>query len=91
MIITTTKITVNGKHRIIRTVLEHTDLDFEGIYKGADIEINWDEQLERYSILVRNPEISFGTLYDGYAPDHIHNIDDAIREALIGSGLVGEV
>lgn len=86
---------IDGKRYIIRQVDAHTKTHFEGKYKGFYIEVYLDESdyepdEERYYIHVYNPELSFGTAYDGWAPDEIDNLEDAIKEALRASSLLRE-
>ena len=59
---------------------------FHGTHKGYNVEID-KEPDGRFYIRVYNPEISFGTAYDGWAPDHIRTMKEAKREALRGAGL----
>ena len=89
------RLLIEGKSYIIRQVDAHTKTRFEGKYKGFYIEVYLDENdyepdQERYYIHVYNPEISFGTAYDGWAPEEVANLEDAIKEALRGSQLLRE-
>ena len=86
---------IDGRRYLIRKVDVHTKKRFEGRYKGYDINVWLDEDDfepadRRHYIQVENPEESFGTLYDGWADEEIDNLEDAIKEALKGSGLIGE-
>lgn len=60
-------------------------------YKGLMIDINRDEENEldggEFDIHVFNPEISFGTVYQGHWGDPGATINEAIEEALKGSRL----
>lgn len=69
--------------RIISKGRDH----FLGTHKGYTIDIEKEPDGSFY-IRVYNPEISFGTAYDGWAPEHIRTMKDAKREALRGSGLL---
>ena len=60
---------IDGRRYLIQRVDVHTKTRFEA---GG----------RRYYIHVYNPEISFGTVYDGWADEEIDNLDDAIKEAL---------
>ena len=87
------RLLIEGKSYIIRQVDAHTKTRFEGKYKGFYIEVYLDENdyepdQERYYIHVYNPEISLGTAYDGWAPEEVDNLKDAIKEALRGSQLL---
>ena len=86
---------IDGRKYIIRQVSEHTSTRFDGRYKGYDISVWLDEEDYepedcRYYITVTNPEVSFGTAYDGWAPEEIDNLEDAIKEALRGACLLRE-
>lgn len=87
---------IDGRKYIIRQVEIHTETRFEGRYKGYNITVWLDEDDYepedcRYYIMVQNPEVSFGTSYDGWAPpEEIDNLEDAIKEALRGSCLLRE-
>jgi hypothetical protein len=79
----------------IRKIKEHTPDSFRGIYKGYDIEIERDLERDKHGyvfyITVRNPEIAFGTNYDGwweYEGSAYPSIEDAVEEALKGSGFI---
>ncbi|MDJ0921081.1 MAG: hypothetical protein QNI84_08125 [Henriciella sp.] len=85
----------------IKKTFEETETYFRGQYKGYTIEIereeihpligyDYDDPEILFSIHVYNPEISFGTLYDGYAPKHVETMRQAKSEALRGSQLVKE-
>lgn len=89
---------MHDSSRIKKTFTE-TETSFEGEYKGYRIEIELEE-IERFTgyddaepehrfyIRVFNNEISFGTLYDGYAPEEIETMKEAKAEALRGSMLI---
>lgn len=84
---------IDGKRCIIRQVDLHTETRFEARYKGYEMSVCLDEddyapEERRYYILVQNPEVSFGTAYDGWAPEEADTLDKAIEEALRGSMLV---
>ena len=84
---------IDGHKYFIRHVDVHTETRFEGTYKGSNITVWLDEddyQAEecRYYIMVNNPHVSFGTSYDGWAPEWIDNLEDAVKEALRGSCLL---
>lgn len=86
---------IEGLRYVIRRVDVHTKTRFEGWYKGFYMEVYLDEadfepEDRRYYINVYNPEISFGTVYDGWADEEIDNLEAAIKEALRGSGLLRE-
>lgn len=86
---------IDGRKYIIRQVDIHTETRFEARYKGNNIAVWLDEddckpEDCRYYIMVQNPEVSFGTSYDGWAPEEIDNLEDAIKEALRGSCLLRE-
>ena len=85
----------------IKKTFSETETEFHGEYKGYTIEIELEEIGRRagydydkpetgFYIRVYNPEISFGTLYDGYAPEDIETMKEAKVEALRGSGLIEE-
>lgn len=90
---------IDGKKRVFRHVDVHTKTRFEARYKGFDISVYLDVEEDededdcapeecRYYILVCNPEISFGTAYDGWAPEEADTLEKAIVEALRGSQLL---
>ena len=86
---------IEGLKYVIRQVDVHTKTRFEGKHKGFYMEVYLDEddyepEDRRYYIHVYNPEISFGTAYDGWAPEEIDNLEDAIKEALRGASLLRE-
>ena len=83
----------------IKKTFKETDTYFHGQYKGYNIEIqleeieppigyDYDEPETRFYIHVQNPEVSFGTLYEGYAPEEVETMRQAKSEALRGSMLV---
>lgn len=83
----------NGKIKRIKEIHVHTKKRFEGRYKGYYLTVwldedDYNEQDQRYYIIVNNPEVSFGTLYDGWADEDVDNLDDAIKEALKGATLI---
>jgi len=91
----TTSFKINGKWHFFRKVETYTDYRFEAKYKGYDFEIflDLDEDEEpdgesRFYITVCNPEISFGTVYDGWADENITNVEQAVACALEGSMLI---
>ena len=80
-------IEINRRRHIFRRHFIYTNEEFATFYKGHDVNIERDERTGHFSIHVRNPEISFGTAYDGYADESVETMEQAIKEALIGSGL----
>lgn len=86
---------IEGLKYVIRRVDVHTKTRFEAWYKGFYMQVYLDEddfepEDRRYYINVYNPEISFGTVYDGWADEEIDNLEDAIKEAIRGSGFLRE-
>lgn len=71
----------------IKIIHEKSDDQFRGVYKGYEIEINREESGGFY-IYVRNPNVSFGTTYDGYWGEDDNTMDEAIHQALLGSCLI---
>ncbi len=75
-----------------RNIRDNTKDMFDATYKGMDIYISTDhgygkakhKHLTRYYITVFSPESG---IYDYQGWEDCHNMDDAIREALTGSGL----
>jgi len=90
------KTVVDGKKRIIRNPEINTDNDFIGKYRGFYIEIALQDTRDEFYIKVYNPEVSFGTIYDGVFTEDDHfircvkagteitpfNIDCAIQDAI---------
>lgn len=67
---------------------------FEGRYKGYDISVYSMEETARpgraWYIHVRDDDREFGTGYNGYWGNADHTLDEAVEQALIGSGLIDE-
>ena len=55
-----------------------------GSYRGYRIEINREDD-GRFYIYVCNPDISFGTAYDGWWGEARNTIDEALQQAFKGS------
>lgn len=84
----------------IKKTFEETETWFHGEYKGYTIEIELEEDevdykscygpdiVKSFYVRVYNPEISFGTVCDGYAPEEIETMREAKAFALMASGLV---
>ncbi|RYD46336.1 MAG: hypothetical protein EOP85_07660, partial [Verrucomicrobiaceae bacterium] len=84
---------IDGIRHVIRKVTVHTKKRFEATYKSHELQVWLDEddytaRDRRFYIIVQNPHVSFGTAYDGWAPEEIDNLEDAIKEALRGSQLL---
>jgi hypothetical protein len=68
-------------------ILEERRGYFRGIHKGAEIEIERDNDFEdhKFYIRVRSPDGTY--MYDGYSPAGITTMPHAKREAIRGACL----
>lgn len=79
--------------------------EFFATYKGYQVHVEWQGDVDEqdgevfeeppldgmaYYIVVRNPEISFGTAYEGYWGDARNSLEEAVEEALVGSCLIAD-
>jgi hypothetical protein len=68
-------------------VLETTPEHLHATHKGANIHIDREDD-GRFYIIVTWKDGS--TMYDGWAPEGVGSMEDALKEALRGSMLGGE-
>jgi len=70
----------------IKKIVKKTKTYFEATYKKHYFVIEWDKKTRIWDIEVRAKD--GGLAYNGYWGNETENIDDAIYEAMRGSGLL---
>lgn len=72
----------------IKKVIKKTKKYFEATYKKHRFLIVWKEEWNRWNILVVSDYENGDIVYNGFWGNKNYDIDDAIYEAMRGSGLI---